>query len=212
LIGYGRLLLALALSLLGRHSDAHSQADSGLQLCQDYGDLNQIAWSFWVLGWVLASMARYSEAEDALRSSIAHYRQIEEHASSPRQIGWALSLLAYVLWRQGQRQEARAAVRDVLALSVRLRDFLPRLKAFATAALMLAEDGQKTRAAELYALVWQYPLASKTRGWFEVVGQELAAVAGSLPPEDASAAAARGMALDFDDVTAALLDVLAASD
>ena len=64
-------------------------------------------------------------------------------------------------------------------------------------ALFLADQDQKERAVELYALASRYPDVANSR-WFEdVAGKHIAAVAAKLPPDVVSAAQERGRARDL---------------
>ena len=63
--------------------------------------------------------------------------------------------------------------------------------------LRLADEGQKVRAVELYALASRYAFVANSR-WFEdVAGKHIAAVAATLPPEVVAAAQERGKARDL---------------
>ncbi len=201
-------LLGLALLLLGQHSEGHAQAQAGLLLHREIGDRNQVAWSLWVLGWILVSREAYAEAEHVLRESVVLYQQFSTESNEPRQLGWSLSLLGYVLCRRGDLPQAQQVLLNVLPTSIRLGDFLPLLTALPAIALILAHQDQKERAVELYALVWRYPIVANARGWFEVAGEELAAIATSLPPEIREAAKACGHSLDIWQTAEALLDEL----
>ncbi|MDQ4078441.1 MAG: tetratricopeptide repeat protein, partial [Chloroflexota bacterium] len=197
-------LLGYTLSALGQHDEAYTQAQAGLRLHREIADPRQVAWSLYVLGWVLASMGAYAEAEQTLRESMSLYRHYAAETNEPNQLGWSLSLLGYVLWRRGDHHQAQTVLLEVLSLSIRLRDFLPLLTAFVVIALILGQQGEKERAVELYALVSRYPAASENRGWPEAVGQELAVIIATLPPEVAEAARARAEALDLWQTAEAL--------
>ena len=72
-------------------------------------------------------------------------------------------------------------------------------------ALLLADQGKKERAVELYALASRHPFVANSR-WFEdVAGNRIGAVAATLPPEVAAAAQERGRARDLEATAKALL-------
>jgi hypothetical protein len=72
-------------------------------------------------------------------------------------------------------------------------------------ALLLADQGEKERALELYALASRAPYVANSR-WFEdIAGRYIAAVAASLPPEVVAAAQGRGRARDLDATAEELL-------
>jgi len=76
-------------------------------------------------------------------------------------------------------------------------------------ALLLADEGEKERAVELYALASRYPLVANSR-WFEdVAGRHIAAVAATLPPDAVAAAQERGQARTLEVTVAELLVELA---
>lgn len=208
LIAEVRCLFALALSVLGQHEAAQEEAKIGVAQARKIDDRNLVAWSLWVMGWVMVGVQAYAAAELALRESVAIYRQMFRETDEPRHLGWVLSLLAYVSWRLGNQAQALELIREVLPMSLRLRDFLPLLTAMPVTALMLAAHGQKVRAVELYALVWRYPLIANAHGWPAEVGQELATLADELPDAVAAAATIRGQSLDLWQTAAALLEEL----
>jgi hypothetical protein len=50
-------------------------------------------------------------------------------------------------------------------------------------ALLLADQGEKEQAVELYTLASRYPFVANSR-WFEdIAGKHIAAVAATLPPD-----------------------------
>jgi hypothetical protein len=75
----------------------------------------------------------------------------------------------------------------------------------AAMALLLANQGKKEQAVELYALLSCYPYVANSP-WFEdVTGRHIAAVAATLPPEVVAAAQERGRAGDLWTTAAKLL-------
>jgi hypothetical protein len=75
-------------------------------------------------------------------------------------------------------------------------------------ALLLAEQGEKERAVELYALASRYPFVAKSHWLEDVAGRHIAAVAATLPPDVVAAAQERGKARDLDSTVAELLEEL----
>ena len=83
--------------------------------------------------------------------------------------------------------------------------FAPLAFALAATSLLLADQGKKERAVELYALASRYPFVANSR-WFEdVAGRHIAAVAATLPPDMVAAAQERVRARDLDATVAELL-------
>lgn len=61
---------------------------------------------------------------------------------------------------------------------------------------------------EVYALAVSHPFVAKSRLFADIVGQHIAAVAATLPPEVVEAAQSRGRALEWWATAAALLEEL----
>ena len=85
------------------------------------------------------------------------------------------------------------------------KDIPPTIHVLPAIALILADQGKKERAVELYALASRYPLVANSR-WFEdIAGQHIAAVADTLPPEVVAEAQERGRARDLEATVKELL-------
>jgi hypothetical protein len=69
----------------------------------------------------------------------------------------------------------------------------------------VANRGEIERAVELYACASRYPLVSESRWFAEVVGDEIAATAATLPAERIVALEARGRVRDLEAAAAELL-------
>jgi hypothetical protein len=83
--------------------------------------------------------------------------------------------------------------------------FLPLVGTLPGISLLLADQGEKERAVELYALARTHPMVANAQ-WFEdIAGQHIAAVAATLPPQVVAAAEARGQARDLWETAAELL-------
>ena len=68
-----------------------------------------------------------------------------------------------------------------------------------------ADQGEKERAVEPYALASRYPFVANLR-WFEdIAGRHIAAVAATLPPDVVAAAQERGRARDLEATVVELL-------
>jgi hypothetical protein len=72
-------------------------------------------------------------------------------------------------------------------------------------ALLLAEQDENERAIELYALASRYPLVAKSRWFADVAGNQLAAVAATLPAERVAIAEKHGQVRDLEATVAELL-------
>jgi len=73
----------------------------------------------------------------------------------------------------------------------------------------MADEGEAERAIELYVLASRHPFVANSR-WFEdVIGQHIAAVARTLPPQVAATAQERGRGRDLEGTVEKLLIDLA---
>jgi hypothetical protein len=120
-------------------------------------------------------------------------------------LGQSLGILGYVALRLNNRRQAQHYVHENLQIAVATRMFLPLMTALTGVALLLADQGDKEWAVELYALALQNGHVANSR-WFEdVAGRHITAVAGTLPPEVVAAAEERGRARDLWATAAELL-------
>ena len=115
-----------------------------------------------------------------------------------------LAQLGYTHWLLGNRARAQAELLEVIETSARQHAFTPLLLALPAIALVLAEDGHRERAAELYALAWRHPLLANAQSFIDSLGQRLDNVVATLPTALAVAAQARGQALDLWESAAVL--------
>ena len=82
---------------------------------------------------------------------------------------------------------------------------LPLLWALPATALLLASEGEKERAVELYALASRYPLVAQSRWFADVVGKQIAAAAETLPAGRVAILQARGRTRDLEAAVTELL-------
>ena len=156
------------------------------------------------IAWTALTEGAYAEAQQRLQESAAVYlemRQRDELCSTIALLGIAARGLGNL--RQAG-QHLYVTVRTATGIGV----FLPLVIALPAIALFLADQGEKERAVELYALASRYPYVANSC-WFEdVVGRHIAAAATTLPPEIVAAAQERGRARDLDATVAELLEEL----
>jgi len=74
--------------------------------------------------------------------------------------------------------------------------------------LLWADRGELEQAVELYGLASRYPFVANSRWFVDVVGQHIAAVVASLPPDVVVAAQERGLKRDLQTTVAKLLTEL----
>ena len=108
-----------------------------------------------------------------------------------------LACLGRVALSQGNQAEAQLHLAEALQVTTEIRFFVHQLFVLAGIALLLAEQGEKERALELYAVASRYPYVANSRWFEEVFGRWLAVIAATLPPEVVAAARERGQARDL---------------
>jgi len=120
----------------------------------------------------------------------------------------ALACLAIAARGLGDTPGAWQHLCQALELAAESGVVSPLLWALPAMALLLAAEGESERAVELYALASRYPFVAQSR-WFEdVVGQQIAAAAATLPPEQVAIAEKSGRTRDLEATTVELLTEL----
>ena len=105
--------------------------------------------------------------------------------------------LAYGYYRSGAKERVVGILSAALGWAAEHPSSETLTAGLPLAALLLADAGQPERAIELHALAWRYPRIANSRWFYDIAGQELEALAASLPPAVAAAAQERGRALDL---------------
>jgi predicted ATPase/DNA-binding SARP family transcriptional activator len=179
---------------LGRYDQAHAHLQVSLALSRDIGKGRVIGLSLHWLGCVALAGKAYAEAEVLLQESIAVYRELGQRED----LSWALASLGVATRGLNQLPLAQRHIHEALRIVAETRAFYPLMFAVPATALLLADQGEKERAVELYALASCYAVVANSR-WFEdVAGRHIAGVASSLPPEVVTAAQERGRARDLE--------------
>jgi predicted ATPase len=200
-IALANISLGSAQVHLGQYEQAHTQGELGLTLSREAGCRRGIGYSCWLLGCVALAGEAYAEAQQWLQESVAVYQEIGQW----NEPGWALATLGYAARGLGNMLEALQHLYEALQTATETWDLASLMLALPAIALLLADQGEKERAVELYALASRYPLVANSR-WFEdVVGNHIAAVAATLPPDVVAAAQERGRARDLEATVAKLL-------
>jgi hypothetical protein len=107
------------------------------------------------------------------------------------ELGWACALLAYAERGLGHRTKAQQYVSQALEIGAETKDLGSLVYALPVMALLLADQGEKEKAAALYARVAQHPYVSNSQWFQDVAGQQITKT-GRLPPH--SVVAAQGQA------------------
>jgi predicted ATPase len=186
---------------LGRYDQARAQAETALVRARKAGTRFRIGHALLLLGCVALAEEAYAEAQQFLQDSITAYREIGESAD----LGLAIAVAGYAARGLGRVALSQQHLCMALQLLIEIQTLEPYLYALSAAALSLADQGEIERAVELYALASRYPFVSDSH-WFEdVVGQQIAAVAATLPAERVAVLQERGQARDLAATAAELL-------
>jgi predicted ATPase/transcriptional regulator with XRE-family HTH domain len=198
---YAQGWLAVAALGTGQYQAARDLSQRALVQARDLrGADSGLAFVLHYAGWVALTLGAYHEAEALLQESVELHRQ----SGSVGLFGWPLAQLGYTRWLLGDRRRAQAELLEAIQIAAMRHAFLAVLLALPAVALMLAEQGRKERAVELYALAWRHPVIAGAQGFIDSFGRRLDAVAADLLPSVAAAAQARGQRLDLWETAAAL--------
>jgi tetratricopeptide (TPR) repeat protein len=190
---------------LGRYDQARAQGLASLALNQELDHGVHIGYSLLILGEVAIALKEYTEAERLLQESVATFRAIGEQ----HDLGLALADIGIAAYNLGHILQARQYLYEALQSAAKVPTFKLLVWVIPVMSLLLADQGEKERSAELYALASRHPFVANSR-WFEdIAGKHIAAVAATLPPEVVAAAQERGKARDLWETAAELLAELA---
>jgi predicted ATPase/transcriptional regulator with XRE-family HTH domain len=184
--------LSIAQMYLGRYADARATLEEHQRMAQTLGMPIAAGAGLQLLASVALAEGGYAEAQRLIGQAISGLTTIGErwHRSHAHSTG-ALAERAL-----GNRQGTWGHTVAALRLGLEIHAWLVVVHALRAAALLLADDAERERAVELYALAErENPRddALAMARW----GRELAAVAAALPAEAAAAAQARGQARDL---------------
>jgi predicted ATPase len=203
-LAYSKVALGTAKMMLGRYEQARVEGQMGLALSREIGYQQGIGFSYYLLGWLAVAEEANNEAQDLLQESIVAFRAIER----PFYLSLALTGLGYAARGLGDLHQAKQHLHEALRTAAEIGAFVPFVLAIPAVALILADEGQKERGVELYALASQYPVIVNSRWIEDIAGRHIAAVAATLPPEVVAAAQKRGQARDLWATVKELLDEL----
>jgi predicted ATPase/DNA-binding SARP family transcriptional activator len=195
------ILLGDAKAHLGKCEQARAQAQMGLALAREIDYQRGLGFALFVLGEMALIEGAYAEAQQLLQESVAVYREIGQRD----ELCSTIALLGVAARGLGNMSEAQQRLYEALQTITETRAFMPLMVVMPGITLLLADQGEKQRAVELYALASRYPFVANSR-WFEdVVGRHIAAVAATLPPDVVAVAQARGQARDLEATVGELL-------
>ncbi|MCP4540926.1 MAG: protein kinase [Chloroflexi bacterium] len=201
----GMLIANEFLSSVKRHQGMYEQArDHGqltLTLAREIDEQTGVGYALFMLGNVKLAEQAYADAQQLLQESATIFQNVGQRD----ELGWALAVLGYTVHRLGQSSRAQQYLYQALRTATEIGAFVPLMFVLPMTALFLADQNEKERAVELYALASCYSFVSNSRWFDDVAGKHIAAVAATLPPDVVAAAQERGRARDMDATVAELL-------
>jgi DNA-binding SARP family transcriptional activator/predicted ATPase len=201
-LAYSTAILGQCHQHLGDYQAARINAQEGLDMAESVDFPRGSGMGLGLLGAVALAEGNYDEARTRCEASLTIWQQSSGH---PSEFEGELACLALAAAGMGHRDEARKHLRAQLAWAQESQMLMPALFGLVAAARLLADEGQVERAVELYALAAQNPFVANSR-WFEdVAGNQLAAVAATLPAGQVAVLRGRGRARDPQATAAGLL-------
>lgn len=182
--GTPTVVSAFALMHLGRYDEAEVRFQQTLLF---YAKMNS-GYTLKNLGRIAMVRGRYGEAHAYLLEALTLFRTTEDING----LGQTLGCLGIVALRLGDLSQARKYIYENLQLAADTLILLPSMTALAGLALLHTEEGaeeaDREAAVELYAVAQQSGHVANSRWYHDVVGQQIATVAESLPTKVAEIA------------------------
>jgi tetratricopeptide (TPR) repeat protein len=189
----------------GHYEEARVQAQTSLALARAQGPPYCVGLNLLLLGCLALAEGVHTDA----------YHFLQEAADALRWIGgnldgmsWAQVNLALAAHGLGDTSGARQHLCRALEIAQESGVVLPLLWALPAMALLLVGEGEHERAVELYALACRYLLVAQSRWFADVVGEQIAAAAATLPPDRVAIAEKGGRTRDLEATAAELLTEL----
>jgi tetratricopeptide (TPR) repeat protein len=186
----------------GQYAEARAYGELALSLDRDGDLVGYDCYALWLLGAVAIALDEREAAQGWLEKGVALARGHRVPESLPNH------LLGITALRRGQPSQARRYCFDALREVTKTRNVTELITVLPTMALYVANRNEVERAVELYALASRYPFIANSRWSEEVVGEPIAAMAATLPPDILTAAQERGRARDLWATADALLNEL----
>lgn len=190
---------------LGAYEQAYNQAKYSLSLCREIKDRENIYGSMYaidILGKVALAKNSFVEAEQYILELLPlcqRFGWMENEAQA-----WAC--LGYIARETDQRVLAKNHFYKALGVAVEEEGFLALIHTLPGISLLYADQGEKVRAVELYALAATQGFVANSKWFDDIAGDEIAAVAEGLPVELVEVAKVRGRSLDLWETAAYLLN------
>jgi predicted ATPase/DNA-binding SARP family transcriptional activator len=185
-IGY----LGVAEEFLGLYGQMHAHGQFSLVFAQETGSWQGLRLGYYLIGGAALAQQEYQDAEMWLAKNVALSRTKGRGGTVAFGLtGWALA----TYWL-GDKNAAQQQLVEALEIAVEIRTVRATVHGLLLAALLLADQGEREQAIELYALVSSYPFAANSQWCHDVAGRYLVIVAEILPPKVVAAAWQRGQA------------------
>jgi hypothetical protein len=188
-----------------RIAEARDHVETGLALAREHGPPYCVGLNLLLQGCLALVDGGIARAVQYLEDSVMAYRAC---GGNPDDLACALANLAFAAHELGDNHGTRQHICHALELVAESGAMLPLLWALPAVALLLAGEGEKERAVELYALASRYPLVAQSRWFAVVVGNTLAKLTATLPAERVAVLEERGRARDLEATVAELLSEL----
>ncbi|HEU5099909.1 MAG TPA: tetratricopeptide repeat protein, partial [Roseiflexaceae bacterium] len=178
---------------LGRYADARTTFTRNLELARELGSASAVGTGLVGLMFVALAEHAYTEVRALLIEAVPLYIGAGEHFF----LSTTYAFGALAERGASNRAQARRHAVTALRMVLKIRIWFTMLYSLWPIALLLADDGDLERAAELYALT-ERVYAPRNDAWsHDIARGELAEIAAALPVDVAAAAQARGQALDL---------------
>ncbi len=189
---------------LGHYEEARDRAQTGLILAHEDGPRFCVGLNLLLLGCLDLAEGASARARQRLQDGVAVYQEVGPQDD----LSWALACLAIAARGLGDTPGVRQHLIHSLEIAQESGAAPPLLWALPAMALLLADAGEIERAIELYALASRYSLVAKSRWFADVIGNEIAAAAATLPAERVTLLEERGRVRDLQATAVELLSEL----
>jgi tetratricopeptide (TPR) repeat protein len=196
--------LASTMMHLGQYEEARDHAVACLMLARETDLPFKISQAQRLLGALALARGSYAECRRQAKACLAASEQTGHSVNQ----GFAHVLLAHVGHGLGDPEWAQRHLSAALSFMLESGASMEFLWTLSAAALVLADQGARERAVEVYSLLLQYGHVAHSRWFADVVGRPMTAVVTVLPPAIAAKAEERGRACDLEALAAELLTEL----
>lgn len=195
--------LGIANGGLGNFERASSYAERGLRIARQVNNSFGIALLNYIVGSVAVHRGNLAEAQARLQESLTVGRIV----GLLTEVSFALEELALVEYASGNISQARQYAVEGLQKAITAGDTISLGMIILPVAILLAEQGNTHRTAELWAMVAGEPWIAQS-AIFETARQEIKTAIASLPPDEAEAARIKGQSLDLRATASQLFEQL----